>query len=485
MRLNSLKRLGMIPGSNKLFFIYLALTAIAAWFSIGFYQVDEHFQILEPGAWKAGWTSAQDLPWEFDKEMRSSVEPFIVFLLIKGLSIINIQNPFAVALVMRGITAGLCITCFTLWRRQIKNQPSAGSLLRYFDAALLLWFIPYMCVRCSSEIWGGSIFFISLALVYRRNELNHQKFFIAGCLAALAFFLRPQTALLIAGFLCYRMFDLKRNYAGLLLYAAGGITIMLFNVFLDHLFYHQWCFTPWNYFVQNIIHRRAVDFGTEPFYYYFSTVFINAVPLQGILIIAAFLVYIAKRFRDEISFGVMFFLLGHFIISHKEMRFMFPLIFIIPFVLAYSMQWISQLRFAGSKIFKLLVLITIVINSAMLAAVTILPADSQVALQRKIYELSGTRSAMVFHESQNPYLRVGLNMNFYKNRKMILLPLDSLSNHINSSKANILIVTRNSSSFTNDRRFDCVYQDVPQWLLNLKFYYFNSKIKVDRIYKKN
>src|SRR6266446_1543215 len=269
--------------SNRLFLIYIILTAITAWFSIGFYHVDEHFQILEFGGWKAGWVPQQNLPWEFSSGMRSGIEPFIVFLLIKGLSIFHIENPFTVTLLFRVISAIMCITCFALWRNQIKGLTNSGSLLKWFDVALLLWFIPYLSVRYSSEIWGGCLFFISLALVYKKNESAPRHFLFAGCIASLAFFIRFQTALLIGGFLFYRIFNSQRNFRNLFWYAAGFILVIPVFVGLDSLFYHKLSFTPWNYFLENIIHHRAADFGTEPFYYYFIKVFRNAVPLQGMV----------------------------------------------------------------------------------------------------------------------------------------------------------------------------------------------------------
>ncbi|HYV94807.1 MAG TPA: hypothetical protein VE978_23740 [Chitinophagales bacterium] len=471
--------------SNRQFFVYVIITAITAWFSVGFYQVDEHFQILEPGAWKSGWISQQDLPWEFFSAMRSSVEPTIIFLLIKGLSILKTENPFTVTLLFRLISAALSIICFTLWRNHVKRSADSSALLIWYDAALLLWFIPYMSVRFSLEIWGGCLFFISLALVYGKNESASRNFLIAGCVAALAFFIRFQTGLLIAGFLFFKVLHLKKNFRNLLWYGAGFILATAVNVFLDHWFYQKWCFTPWNYFLENIIHKHAAEFGHEPFYDYFFKVFKNAFPLQGILIIATFFIYLVRKFRDEVSMGVLFFLIGHLIIGHKEMRFIFPLIFILPFVFAHSMHWVSQFNFTKTIFYRVLMILTVVINLIMLVAVTVRPSDSQVSMQRALYNLIGHRPAAVFYEGENPFSRVGLTMNFYKNRNMKLLPVDSLSQYAEQTSEKILLVT-NSSSVPEKYpgNFRCVYQDIPQWILKLNYHDWVSKIKIIRVYEK-
>jgi len=470
--------------SNRLFFVFIVITAITAWFSIGFYQVDEHFQILEPGAWKAGWISQHDLPWEFFSAMRSGIEPTIVFLLIKSLSIFNIENPFTVTLLLRLISAALALTCFTLWRNHVKRSSDSSTLLRWYDAALLLWFIPYMSVRFSLEIWGGCLFFISLTLVYGKKESAPRNFLIAGCVAALAFFIRFQTGLLTAGFLFYETLHLKKNFRNLLWYGAGFILATVMNICLDHWFYQKWCFTPWNYFMENIINKHAAEFGHEPFYDYFFKVFKNAFPLQGTLILAAFFIYVARKFRDEVSMGVLFFLIGHLLIGHKEMRFIFPLIFILPFVFAHSMQWLSQFSFTKTIFYRVLMILTVVVNLIMLIAVTVRPSDSQVSMQRALYNSIGNSQGVVFYENENPFSRVGLTMNFYKNPNMKLLPVDSLSQYDANASEKILLVTNSSSvSEKYGQNFRCVYQDIPQWILNLNFYDWVSKIKVSRVYE--
>ena len=103
--------------SSRLLLVFILITLVTSWFSVGFYNVDEHFQILEFGAYKAGWIPQQNLSWEYVSAIRSSVEPFVVFLLIKTLGVFNSQNPFIIAFLLRLVTAAMCTTCFLLWRK--------------------------------------------------------------------------------------------------------------------------------------------------------------------------------------------------------------------------------------------------------------------------------------------------------------------------------------------------------------------------------
>src|SRR5262249_11005671 len=300
----------------------------------------------EFGGYKAGWVPQQNLSWEFSSAIRSSVEPFVVFLLIKFLGLFNSSDPFVVAFLMRLITALLCIACFNLWRTKVASETNSPSLIKWYDVALLLWFIPYMCVRSSSEIWSGSLFFISLSFIYKQNKISRRIFFVSGCLAALAFFIRFQTGFFIAGVLLFRAVHSKKNLKSLLWYGSGFLVTAAINVFLDHLFYQKWCFTPWNYFRENILHGRAAAFGTESFFYYVQEILGTVLPLQALVVISSFIIYIIRKTKDEITVAVLIFLAAHFISAHKEIRFLAPLIFIVPFIFTSSMVWFTQFKFS-------------------------------------------------------------------------------------------------------------------------------------------
>ena len=75
-----------------IFLVALVLYGVSAWFSMGFYHGDEHFQIIEFAAYKIGIVSQDDLAWEFDARVRPAIQPFIAFLVIKFLQLISIAD---------------------------------------------------------------------------------------------------------------------------------------------------------------------------------------------------------------------------------------------------------------------------------------------------------------------------------------------------------------------------------------------------------
>ena len=79
-------------------FIALLVHLAAIWFTLGFMQEDEHFQILEFAGLKLGWTQPQLLPWEFASRIRPALQPIMVLATSRFFSLLN---PYIIALIFR------------------------------------------------------------------------------------------------------------------------------------------------------------------------------------------------------------------------------------------------------------------------------------------------------------------------------------------------------------------------------------------------
>ena len=81
------------------FFLHI----LAAYFSQGFYEQDEHFSILEPIVFKLGQdaTLGWDFFFNYDKQWFLS---FIFFYIIQFLKLLGIHDPFQWAFVIRLIS---------------------------------------------------------------------------------------------------------------------------------------------------------------------------------------------------------------------------------------------------------------------------------------------------------------------------------------------------------------------------------------------
>ena len=87
--------------------VSLVLIAIAAYFSYGFFQFDEHYQVVELVGLKLGKTPKTELPWEFRGRIRPWLQPSIYYVAAKAMIGLGVENPFLLATGFRAIS-GLC-----------------------------------------------------------------------------------------------------------------------------------------------------------------------------------------------------------------------------------------------------------------------------------------------------------------------------------------------------------------------------------------
>ena len=144
--------------------VSLLLITVAAYFSYGFYQFDEHYQVVELVSYKLGRTPADQLAWEFHEEIRPWLQPGLYYVVAKGLGCLGVENPFTLATGFRAVSGLLG------WAAITAVMLAAGALGgndRRRRAAVvllaLLWLIPYLAVRTSSESLSSD--FLTLGVV--------------------------------------------------------------------------------------------------------------------------------------------------------------------------------------------------------------------------------------------------------------------------------------------------------------------------------
>jgi hypothetical protein len=79
---------------KKWFLLGILFHLLAANFSEGFLQYDEHFEIIEFLSFKLGITPEADLTMEYAETMRPWVQPFLYYPIIKFFQTIGIENRF-------------------------------------------------------------------------------------------------------------------------------------------------------------------------------------------------------------------------------------------------------------------------------------------------------------------------------------------------------------------------------------------------------
>jgi len=474
------------------FLAALVLYIVAAWFSIGFYFSDEHYQLIEFAAYKMGTVSAETLAWEFEAMARPAFQPFIAFIIIKLLQVFSIVDPYMQAFVLRLLTALLALFSIRYFTRTCSYFVHPRYHKPYLFLSYFLWFLPLVNVRFMSETWSGIMLLNAIAVLLNTN-LRGNRNYIAGVFLGLSFLFRYQNAFLALGIFLWLLIIEREKILDLLKLLAGGIAVLLFGILLDYWLYGEFTLSAWNYFYVNLVEDVASGFGTEPWWNYFYSIFRFSFFPIGIPIILAFLVLIIKKPRSVFVWTILPFFIVHSIIAHKELRFMFPVVNLVPIILLLAYQslnwhvykWKKYSRFAIHAVAWSLVFI----NCIGAVTVSLKPADggltSITCHIRKNYGDEPIR--LISYNQSNPYGPDGLMASFYMEKNMQDIRLGSLDALTDSlvyeNKVNLLVLKRKDAAtdpailFIAGHNAPMVVQSIPRWMEPLMTLYGGYRVR--------
>lgn len=322
----------LLVAAVAVFYIYCAYK------SCGYLQEDEHYQIIEFANYKLGTVPAHKLAWEFAAKIRSGLQPLISYLIISGLKLIGINDGYDITFIHRAITGLFSVYLIHKFISAYKKYIVSALKEVYLITSFLLWFLPYINIRFSSENLSGLMLICALTFLEKSNlcRRNAATIFTGGVLGLAALF-RYQSFICIAGIFFWLLFVKKVKLGKVMLLLVGIVSILLLGIFIDFWLYGTWTLTAVNYFYMNIVKGVASNFGTEPFYQYLIYI-LEAPGLLGILILISFILLTIYYPKNLIVWVCYPFLLVHTIIPHKELRFLFPLVNLCPLILIIGLQ---------------------------------------------------------------------------------------------------------------------------------------------------
>ena len=466
--------------NKKVIITGIVIHLICALFSAGYYHVDEHFQILEFTSLKLEMAQEDDLPWEYYSQLRPTLQPALAYIIISVFKSISLNNPFIHAVILRLISAILSLLCMYTLIFAFDSELRTDFLKRWFlFLSLFIWFLPYLHVRFSSENWSGFIFWIGFALVYSRDmkllalERFHLRELLDGMILGFSFVVRFQVGLLIAGLILWLFFIKKERPLKLFAVITGISISILIGLLIDYWFYGEWTFTAWNYFQVNIIESKAAEFGVQPWWFYLIEIFLKGFPPYSILIIISVLFIWIYYPRNVLTWITIPYLIIHFLIGHKELRFLFPLANIIPILLVLSIQVVKEdskfnkvkdLIKASEKYF---VRIFLILNSILLFVVCIKPADMHIYLYQYIYSNYNHEQTELLYIKKNPFYARAVPVNFYKKNNLKMINFENaqmLANYIRLADKTALFVTDKFDLDPEMKAIKCsnVFQTLPR-----------------------
>jgi phosphatidylinositol glycan class B len=245
-------------------------------------------------------------------------------------------------------------------------------------------------------------------------------------------------------------------------------------------------FTPLKYYYVNIVEHKAANFGEYPWWYYFSLFMLSAVPPVSILLLLLFFIGIRKKPLHLFSLVSITFLIGHFLISHKELRFLFPVEFAFIFLSCIGIDTLLK-KYPVQPIYKWSFGICVAINLLLLTFRMFAPAQELVKYYQYIYNYTKKENLTLISFTRSPYNADGLEENFYKPEHLDLRIMDTsqLSAFLTASGKPVLFLspTITPGPELTGYKTERIYSLFPEWMLQYNFNHWQDRSRIWVIYK--
>ena len=421
---------------QTVFYIAFAVYLITAVRSSGYFHADEHYQIVEFAEYKAGRAMATDLPWEFKEQLRSSIQPSVCYWFMGLLRSFQMEDVYYLLICLRVFSALFALFCIRFFVRNteglLKDEYNRGL---YSICAYLLWFLPFLSARFSSESWAGLFFILALGNYFKLQSVNEQPinkqpvnkqpvneqpiagsdikiknwdWLLTGALFGISFLFRFQMAFALMGWGMFILVFRKLNYQAIASIAIGFGVVFILGVALDCWFYKNFVITSWNYFKAVVGSDANSGFGQDAWYYYLQQLVSLPGYLIGGMLLGALLIGIIRNIRTELPWIICSFVALHMLITHKEERFLFPICFLMPLLLMQGFEAVEE----GLKKWRLLhnvlqVIVTVALFTNVIGLIAMgykTAGIGRSALTQYIHTKYGKRPVQLIHTAYaNPY----------------------------------------------------------------------------------
>ena len=141
--------------------IGILLHSLAIYFSVGYYNADEHYQIIGP--LEKLLEIDTKLTWEFEWKIRPWLQPYFYFFIIKLFSFLNINDPFILAFLLRLVSSLIgFISIYVLFIYFKDKLNLDNNFSKFFIFSF--WFYAFIHARTSSENLSISMLMIGIIL---------------------------------------------------------------------------------------------------------------------------------------------------------------------------------------------------------------------------------------------------------------------------------------------------------------------------------
>jgi phosphatidylinositol glycan class B len=225
-----------------------------------------------------------------------------------------------------------------------------------------------------------------------------------GLLFGLAFVVRFQTCLMIGPGLIAMLVARRIGARDLALILAGIAAAIAAGLAIDAWGYGELVCSQCNYVGVNFFEGKANAFGVAPWWDYFRGYLVEFTFPAGLVVFCAGLAGMLMLWRDPLAWFFIPNVVAHFLISHKEPRFLFPHLFLaLPlFFIALDGRY-EWARIPRVRRLAMLMLLCIVAlwNALLVIPAAVSPADDTVGLLEEMRD-SGVSDAEIAYVGSSP-----------------------------------------------------------------------------------
>lgn len=316
-----------------LFYITAFAHLLAAFNQISTHHPDEWFQTVELGNYISRGFISQTL--EFHLHMRNLTWPAMLAAPLWVSSKLFHDSVFANFLVVKFTTAFLDLTAIACWFYIFRK--TLNIFWRRVGAVLLILPVFWVSewVRPSQEHLSAIALAWAFAAFIKNQEQPHKHWaFLAGAAAALCGVFRYPSGLLSAGFLVGILisdfFKFKKTSLLWLCFGAGAALIIggLADTFVwGHPYESLWMYLQYNVFTG----LSSKNFGTQSAYeywYFWKSQWAGVWLPVALVLIFGNIITLLKHPKSVTPavYTLFIYIIGHLLISHKEPRFMTPIV---------------------------------------------------------------------------------------------------------------------------------------------------------------
>ncbi|XP_048337826.1 GPI mannosyltransferase 3 isoform X2 [Sphaerodactylus townsendi] len=304
---------------------------------------DEYWQALEVAhrlVFNYGY-----LTWEWTEGLRGSLFPLFFASIYKVLHLLsqdNVQWLIWLPRISQALLSALADVRLYSFVKRLDNGEAAKWVA---FCQLCSWFTWFCCTRTLTNTMESVLSTCALSYyLVEGTELGSRTKCLA--LVALACLVRPTALIPWTPLLLYQFWREPRKQQLLLgTYLPVGLITLGMSLTMDRLFFGQWVLVQLNFLKLNVLHNLAAFYGSHPWHWYLS---------QGLPVVLGphlpFFIHGCLRAppKHRIFLAVILWTVAIYsTLSHKEFRFIYP---VLPFCMVfcgYSLQQLGRWRRAA------------------------------------------------------------------------------------------------------------------------------------------